>query len=108
MNCLRVFVEKCGIWHFYFRRQQPASDLTTRNFLKFMASTSGLPAVRAQAAQRLEMWLSNQKLVRPATDLLLSVCLNCSTEVQTDTDVLNALLRLRLKVVHWLYFLKGF
>ncbi|XP_045031439.1 integrator complex subunit 1 [Daphnia magna] len=79
------------------RRQQPASDLTTRNFLKFMASTSGLPAVRAQAAQRLEMWLSNQKLVRPATDLLLSVCLNCSTEVQTDTDVLNALLRLRLK-----------
>lgn len=80
------------------RRQQPASDLITRNFIKFLASTAGLPAVRSQAAQRLEMWLSNQKLLKPATDLLLSVCLNCSTEVQSDTDVLNALLRLRLKV----------
>jgi integrator complex subunit 1 len=64
-----------------------------------LTSTAGLPAVRTQAAQRLEMWLSNQKLVRPATDLLLAICVNCSTETPTDTDVLNALLRLRLKVV---------
>ena len=81
------------------RRQQPTPDHITRNFIKFLASTAGLPAVRAQAAQRLEMWLSNQKLSRPATDLLLSICVNCSTEAQSDTDVLNALLRLRLKVI---------
>lgn len=73
-----------------------------------MTSTAGLPAVRTQAAQRLEMWLSNQKLVRPATDLLLSICVNCSTEAPTDTDVLNALLRLRLKVVITSMFLFNF
>ena len=80
------------------RRQQPASDLTTRHFLKFLASTAGLSLVRMQASQRLEMWLSNQKLQRQATDLLLSICVNCLTDVATDADVLNTLLRLRLKV----------
>lgn len=82
----------------FVRRQQPASDLITRNFLKFLASTAGLPGVRLQAAQRLEMWLSNQKLLKPATDLLLAVCINCNAEAPTDADVINALLRLRLKV----------
>lgn len=66
--------------------------------MKFLSSTAGLPAVRLQAAQRLEIWLTNQKLLRPATDLLLSICINCNPEVQSDTDTINALLRLRLKV----------
>lgn len=88
------------------RRQQPVSDLMTRNFLKLLTSTAGLPSVRLQAAQRLEMWLSNQKLLKPATDLLLSICVNCSVEAPTDNDVINALLRLRLKV-YKLYLVKN-
>lgn len=80
------------------RRQQPVTDLITRNFLKFLVSTSGIPEVRVLASQRLELWLSNPKLSRQATDLLLSICINCSTTAATDTDVINTLLRLRLKV----------
>ena len=80
------------------RRQQPVTDVITRNFLKFLASTAGIPEIRVLAAQRLELWISNPKLSRPAADLLLSICVNCSTTCPTDTDVFNALIRLRLKV----------
>ena len=74
-------------------------DLITKNFIKFLASTAGLPEVRILAVSRLEIWLSNPKLSRPASDLLLSICINCSTEAAGDTDVINTLLRLRLKVI---------
>jgi integrator complex subunit 1 len=49
------------------------------------------------AAPRLEMWLQNPKLMRPAQELLMSVCLNCSTHTQRDVEVISQLVKIRLK-----------
>merc|ERR1740128_560511 len=81
----------------FSRRQQPVPDLITKNFIKFLASVAGLAEVRLLAAPRLEIWLSNPKLSRPAAELLLAICINCNTETASDTDTINTLLRLRLK-----------
>ncbi|CAG2123276.1 unnamed protein product, partial [Medioppia subpectinata] len=59
-----------------------------------LISTAGLPTVRLIIAQKLEMWIQNPKLTRPAQDLLLSLCLNCN---ETDSEVIALLVKMRLK-----------
>ncbi|XP_077980803.1 integrator complex subunit 1-like [Glandiceps talaboti] len=77
-------------------RRQPM-DTGSRNMLRLLTATSGIVDVRVVAAPRLEMWLQNPKLTRPAQDLLMSVCLNCNTHTQEDVDVIGHLIRIRLK-----------
>ncbi|XP_015789490.1 integrator complex subunit 1 [Tetranychus urticae] len=74
------------------RRQVPSE--INRNVLKLLISTVGIPQIRLLVAQKLEIWLQNPKLSRPAQDLLLAVCVNCTDE---DSDVISALVKMRLK-----------
>jgi len=46
---------------------------------------------------KLEMWIMNPKISRPAQDLLLSVAVNCNTHSQADIDVIGNFIKLRLK-----------
>ncbi|XP_022672380.1 integrator complex subunit 1-like isoform X2 [Varroa destructor] len=77
------------------QRRQP-TDIS-RNVLRLMVCTCGLSAVRALVAHRLETWLSNPKLTRPAQDLLLTTCMNCNQHNKHDQDVIEYLVRIRLK-----------
>ncbi|XP_064449505.1 integrator complex subunit 1 isoform X4 [Mirounga angustirostris] len=77
-------------------RRQPI-DNVSRNLLRLLTSTCGYKEVRLMAVQRLEMWLQNPKLTRPAQDLLMSVCMNCSTHGVEDMDVISHLIKIRLK-----------
>ncbi|XP_030888023.1 integrator complex subunit 1 isoform X1 [Leptonychotes weddellii] len=77
-------------------RRQPI-DNVSRNLLRLLTSTCGYKEVRLMAVQRLEMWLQNPKLTRPAQDLLMSVCMNCSTHSVEDMDVISHLIKIRLK-----------
>ncbi|XP_036913853.1 integrator complex subunit 1 isoform X2 [Sturnira hondurensis] len=77
-------------------RRQPI-DNVSRNLLRLLASTCGYKEVRLMAVQRLEMWLQNPKLTRPAQDLLMSVCVNCGTHSAEDVDVISHLVKIRLK-----------
>ncbi|XP_048186404.1 integrator complex subunit 1 isoform X1 [Perognathus longimembris pacificus] len=77
-------------------RRQPI-DNVSRNLLRLLTSTCGYKEVRLLAVQRLEMWLQNPKLTRPAQDLLMSVCMNCNTHGPEDMDVISHLIKIRLK-----------
>lgn len=77
-------------------RRQPAENIT-RNFLRLMASCCGLAEVRLAAVPRLELWMQNPKLMRPAQELLMAVCLNCNTHSQRDVEVISQLVKIRLK-----------
>ncbi|XP_007467137.1 PREDICTED: integrator complex subunit 1 [Lipotes vexillifer] len=77
-------------------RRQPI-DNVSRNLLRLLTSTCGYKEVRLMAVQKLEMWLQNPKLTRPAQDLLMSVCMNCGTHGPEDTDVISHLIKIRLK-----------
>ncbi|KAJ9601644.1 hypothetical protein L9F63_000177 [Diploptera punctata] len=77
-------------------RRQPAENIT-RNFLRLLSASCGLVEVRILSAPRLEMWLQNPKLMRPAQELLMSICLNCSTHTQRDIEVISHLVKIRLK-----------
>lgn len=77
-------------------RRQPI-DNVSRNLLRLLTSTCGYKEVRLMAVQRLEMWLQNPKLTRPAQDLLMSVCMNCNTHGAEDMDVISHLIKIRLK-----------
>ncbi|KAK7079233.1 Integrator complex subunit 1 [Halocaridina rubra] len=77
------------------RHQSP--DAVARNFIRFLSSVCGIPDVRRLVAPRLEMWLQSPKLQRPATELLMSLCLNCNTHNQLDVEVISHIIRLRLK-----------
>lgn len=78
------------------RRQGP--DSSTRNLLRFLSATSGLGEVRSLASQggRLEHWMHNGKLMKPAQELLTYLCCNV-TAVPRDHDVLANLVKMRLK-----------
>uniref|UniRef100_A0A481C763 Integrator complex subunit 1 n=2 Tax=Sus scrofa TaxID=9823 RepID=A0A481C763_PIG len=77
-------------------RRQPI-DNVSRNLLRLLTATCGYKEVRLMAVQKLEMWLQNPKLTRPAQDLLMSVCVNCNTHGAEDTDVISHLIKIRLK-----------
>lgn len=77
------------------RRQAP--DCSTRNFLKFLATVSGIIDVRAMAVTRLELWIHNGKLMKPAQELLTYICYNVSSQSSRDHEVLANLVRMRLK-----------
>src|SRR5690606_24065149 len=53
------------------RRQVPAE--ISKHLLKLLISCAGLPKVRAQVAQRIEIWLQNPKLGRTAQDLFAAI-----------------------------------
>lgn len=77
------------------RRQAP--DCSTRNFLRFLSSTSGISEVRALAVSRLELWIHNGKLMKPAQELLTYICYNVSGHSARDHEVLANLIKMRLK-----------
>ncbi|XP_067238552.1 integrator complex subunit 1 isoform X2 [Chanodichthys erythropterus] len=77
-------------------RRQPM-DNVSRNLLRLLTATCGYKEVRLMAVQRLEMWLQNPKLTRPAQDLLMSLCMNCNTHGSDDMEVISNLIKIRLK-----------
>ncbi|XP_030646165.1 integrator complex subunit 1 [Chanos chanos] len=77
-------------------RRQPM-DNVSRNLLRLLTATCGYKEVRLMAVQRLEMWLQNPKLTRPAQDLLMSLCMNCNTHGSDDMEVVSNLIKIRLK-----------
>ncbi|EDS38053.1 conserved hypothetical protein [Culex quinquefasciatus] len=77
------------------RRQAP--DCSTRNFLKFLSLACGIPEVRALAIPRLELWIHNGKLMKPAQELLTFICYNVTGQNSKDHEVLSNLVKMRLK-----------
>ncbi|KAL2100778.1 hypothetical protein ACEWY4_002539 [Coilia grayii] len=77
-------------------RRQPM-DNVSRNLLRLLTATCGYKEVRLMAVQRLEMWLQNPKLTRPAQDLLMSLCMNCNTHGADDMEAISNLIKIRLK-----------
>lgn len=77
------------------RRQAP--DCSTRNFLRFLSTVSGISEVRAMAVTRLELWIHNGKLMKPAQELLTYICYNVSSHSARDHEVLANLVKIRLK-----------
>lgn len=77
------------------RRQGP--DATTRNFLKFLSTVTGIQEVRALCVTRLELWIHNGKLMKPAQELLTYLCYNISAASVKDHEVLSNLVKIRLK-----------
>ncbi|KAK4876341.1 hypothetical protein RN001_012763 [Aquatica leii] len=77
------------------RRQQP--EAVTKNFVRFLSTACGLVEIRMLAVSRLESWLHNHKLMKPAQELLAYVCYNCSARTQRDIEVVAQLSKLRLK-----------
>ncbi|XP_075894687.1 integrator complex subunit 1 isoform X2 [Nelusetta ayraudi] len=77
-------------------RRQPM-DNVSRNLLRLLTATCGFKEARLLAVQRLEMWLQNPKLTRPAQDLLMSMCMNCNTHGTDDMEVISNLIKIRLK-----------
>jgi len=72
-------------------------DGVSRNMLRFLTSVCGYPEVRLTASQKIEAWLQNPKLTRPAQELLMSVALNCNTHTSDDIEVIGNLIKVRLK-----------
>lgn len=83
------------VLHDQLTRRQPME--ISRNTIRLLVSTCGISEVRLMVAQKLEMWLQNPKLTRPAQDLLLAVCLNCSQHNQHDVEIISLLIKIRLK-----------
>lgn len=77
------------------RRQQP--ETISKNFVKFLSTACGLVEIRIIAVSRIETWLHNHKLMKPAQELLAYLCYNCSTSSQRDLEVILQLSKLRLK-----------
>lgn len=76
-------------------RRQPES--ITKNFLKLLSSACGFVEIRNLAVPRLEVWLHNPKLMRPAQELLSYICYNCTSHTQRDVEVISQLVKMRLK-----------
>ncbi|KAJ8920096.1 hypothetical protein NQ315_011751 [Exocentrus adspersus] len=77
------------------RRQQP--ETITKNFVKFLSIACGLGEIRIIAVSRIETWLHNHKLMKPAQELLAYLCYNCSASSQRDIEVIVQLSKMRLK-----------
>ncbi|XP_008559998.1 integrator complex subunit 1 [Microplitis demolitor] len=76
-------------------RRQPES--ITKNVLKLLSSACGLVEIRNLVLPRIEVWLHNPKLMKPAQELLIYICYNCTTHTQRDVEVISQLVKLRLK-----------
>lgn len=89
-------------------RRQPTE--ISRNTLRFLVSTCGISEVRSIVCQKLEIWLQNPKLTKPAQELLLAVCLNCNSHNQHDVEVISQLVKIRIKakplINHYLQCMK--
>nr|XP_009861729.2 integrator complex subunit 1 [Ciona intestinalis] len=68
-----------------------------KTLIRTLTSVCGLQEVRLMSIQKLEMWLQNPKLIKPAQDLLLAICVNCNTHSQEDVDVIGHMTKMRLK-----------
>lgn len=79
------------------RRQAP--DSSTRNLLRFLSATAGLAEIRILASHggRLEHWMHNGKLMKPAQELLTYICYNVTGNSARDHEVLANLVKMRLK-----------
>ncbi|CAH0389258.1 unnamed protein product [Bemisia tabaci] len=77
-------------------RRQGVENMT-RNVIKLLSAACGLAEVRAMVAPRLEVWLQNPKLMRGAQELLMAVCVNCTTHTVKDVEVISGLVKTRLK-----------
>uniref|UniRef100_H2XNV6 Uncharacterized protein n=1 Tax=Ciona intestinalis TaxID=7719 RepID=H2XNV6_CIOIN len=77
------------------RRQAP--NAVGKTLIRTLTSVCGLQEVRLMSIQKLEMWLQNPKLIKPAQDLLLAICVNCNTHSQEDVDVIGHMTKMRLK-----------
>ncbi|XP_060529675.1 integrator complex subunit 1 [Cylas formicarius] len=77
------------------RRQQP--ETISKNFVRFLSTASGLNEIRVIGVSRIEAWLHNHKLMKPAQELLAHLCYNCSANSQRDLEVIAQLSKLRLK-----------
>ncbi|XP_077510798.1 integrator complex subunit 1 [Amblyomma americanum] len=81
--------------HEQLNRRQPMD--ISKNLLRLLVCACGISEVRSLVAHRLETWLQNPKLTRPAQDLLLTVCMNCNQHNKHDVEVIGCLIRIRLK-----------
>lgn len=79
------------------RRQAP--DSSTRNLLRLLSATCGIGEVRVMASYggRLEHWMHNGKLMKPAQELLTYICYNVTGQTSRDQEVLANLVKMRLK-----------
>lgn len=80
----------------YLIRRQSTEGIS-RNLLKLLSISAGILEIRVMVAGKLEVWLQNAKLVRPAQELLLAVCVNCTSRSQRDFDVISTIVKMRLK-----------
>ena len=68
-----------------------------RNLLRALASSCGLPGVRAFVVTRIEQWLHNPKCARNAQELLLYLCVNSKCSATTDIETVAQISKLRMK-----------
>ncbi|XP_014230547.1 integrator complex subunit 1 [Trichogramma pretiosum] len=94
---IQDFVEKTVVEIVKERLARSQPDTINRNLLKLLSSTCGIAEIRLIAVSKLENWLHNPKLMRSAQELLLYVCYNCTTHTQKDMEVINQLVKIRLK-----------
>lgn len=69
----------------------------TRNFIKFLCTSSGYIEIRQLAVSKLDAFLNSTKLSRPAQDLLSHVAANTRTWATGDVEVIQKLSQLRIK-----------
>lgn len=70
--------------------------------------------IRGMVSSKLEVWLTNPKLKRSAQELLMSVCVNCTSNTQRDVEIVASIVKIRLKTkdlsafyfacIRWLFF----
>ncbi|CAG9768098.1 unnamed protein product [Ceutorhynchus assimilis] len=77
------------------RRQQPEN--ISKNFVRLLSTACGLNEMRIIGVSRIEAWLHNHKLMKPAQELLAYLCYNCSASSPRDLEVIAQLSKLRLK-----------
>ena len=79
-----------------FNRRQ-GTDNITRNFIKFLTTACGLMEIRHLVVPKLEMWIMNPKISRPAQDLLMAVAMNCNSHSPQDIEVIHGFTKFRFK-----------
>ncbi|KAA0203656.1 hypothetical protein HAZT_HAZT006049 [Hyalella azteca] len=83
--------------HNQFSLRHQNVDSVARNFIRFLSSVTGIMEVRKIVSTKLESWLQSPKLQRPATELLMSLCMNCNTHLPADVETIGHIIRFRIK-----------